>query len=195
MGPRNPNFDPSIRTGWDQCHCGDYQIINSTTIHGSKSELERSRYHENWDNAPIDAPLTSGSHNFWSNRWIFKFYTFLETGSQDLFRSVKINPIKDRLKVASLEGPPPWKSCYGYKRPQSPFKQNKRRSLPGFCSLPECLLHIFPLFQTHTHTKKKKKHQSLLILLSLPKTQGIVLIPNLLLFGSTSWIWGLGVWM
>ena len=46
-GTRNPNFDPTIRTGWDQCHCKDYQIPFPTTIHGSKSELKWLRYPEN----------------------------------------------------------------------------------------------------------------------------------------------------
>ena len=47
-----------------------------------------------------------------------------------------------------------------------------------------------------SNTKNTRKaHQSFLILLSSPKTQSIVLILNLLLLGSTSWIWGLGVWM
>ena len=38
-------------------------------------------------------------------------------------------------------------------------------------------------------------HQSFLILLSSPKIQGIVLIPNLPFLSSTFWIWGLEVWM
>ena len=87
------------------------------------------------------------------------------------------------------EGPPPRKVCRGYKRPHTPFRQKKKRGLPWFCSLPKRLLHVFPLFQT------QKTCQSFLILLSSPKTQGIVLIPNLLLLGSTSQILGLRVWM
>ena len=51
LTPRKPNFDQAVRTGWNQCHCEDYQILNSTTIHGSKLELEQSRYHKNLDNA------------------------------------------------------------------------------------------------------------------------------------------------
>ena len=46
-GTRNPNFDPTIRIGWDQCHCKDYQIPFPTTIHGSKSKLKWLRYPEN----------------------------------------------------------------------------------------------------------------------------------------------------
>ena len=87
-----------------------------------------------------------------------------------------------------LEGPLPRKACRGYKRPQAPLAK-KRGEFPGFCSLPGYSLHIFPLFQT------QKTHQSLLILPSSPKILGIVLIPNLLFLGSTSWIWDLGVWM
>ena len=44
--------------------------------------------------------------------------------------------------------------------------------------------------KTHNNT-----HQSFLILLSSPKTQGIVHISNLPFLGSTLWIWVLGVWM
>ena len=58
-GPKNPNIDSVVRTGWNQCHCKDYQILIPMTIHRSKSELERPRYHENRVNTPIDAPLTS----------------------------------------------------------------------------------------------------------------------------------------
>ena len=54
----------AIRTGQNQCHCEDYQILIPKTIHGSKSELERLRHHKNRDDAPIDAPLTSNNHNF-----------------------------------------------------------------------------------------------------------------------------------
>ena len=45
---KNPNFDLTIRIDWDQRHCEDYQIPFPTTIHGSKLELKRLRYHENW---------------------------------------------------------------------------------------------------------------------------------------------------
>ena len=44
---KNPNFNPSARTGWDQCHCKYYQIRFLTTIHESKSELKQLRYLEN----------------------------------------------------------------------------------------------------------------------------------------------------
>ena len=81
------------------------------TIHGSKSKLERPRYHENRDNALIDAPLTSESHNFLSDRWIFKIDTFSKTESQDISKGSKIKPIRGGLKVMALEGPLPQKSC------------------------------------------------------------------------------------
>ena len=90
-GPKNPNFDPVIRKGWNQCHCEDYKTLITMTIHGSKSKLEWPRYHENRDDAPIDTPQTSESHNFWSNRWIFKIHTFSNTRSQELFRGVRIH--------------------------------------------------------------------------------------------------------
>ena len=101
-GPKNPNFDPAIKTGWNQSHCEYYWILVPTTIHGSKSELEWPRYHENRDDAPIDALQTSKSHNFWSNRWIFRFHTFLESGSQYLFRIRK--PLRPRT-LKSLQRP------------------------------------------------------------------------------------------
>ena len=47
MGPKNPNFDPAIRTGLNQFHCEDYQILIPMTIHGSKSELKQLRYPKN----------------------------------------------------------------------------------------------------------------------------------------------------
>ena len=53
MGPRNPNFDPAIKMGWNQRHFEDYQILSPTTIHKSKMELERSRF-KNRVTAPID---------------------------------------------------------------------------------------------------------------------------------------------
>ena len=65
--------------------------------------------------------------------------------------------------------------------------------------------HIFsevcplPNFSTRFSLPNTKNtqdtHQSFLILLSSPKTQGIVLIPNLPFLGSTLWFWGLGVWI
>ena len=190
MGLKTLSFDPTIITGWIQCHCEDYQILIPKTVHGSKLELERSRCHKNRDNTTIDAPLNSGSHNFWSDRWIFQFHTFLETGSEDLFKSIKINPIRDHLKVAAFQEPLPRNLCQGYKKPRHPLD-------PGdhffffflFCTLPG-FLHVFLLFHTQKTQKKKKKktqktHQTFLILLSSQKTQGIVLIPNLLFLGST----------
>ena len=180
-----------------QYHHEDYQILSSTTIHGSKSELERPRYHENQDNTPIDAPLTSESHNFWSDHWIFKFQTFSKIGSQDLSKSVKINLIHNLLKVAtlkglsmSLQGPSPRKACQGYKRPQAPLRPKKKETPLATCFLPGWILSFSPLFQTK---KTHKKHIKASWFFSSPKIQGIVLIPNLLFLGPTSWIWGLGV--
>ena len=78
-GPKNSNFDLTIQMGWNQCHCKDYQILIPTTIHGSKLKLEQLRYHKNRNDALIDAPQTSESHNFWFDHCIFEFHTFLET--------------------------------------------------------------------------------------------------------------------
>ena len=157
------------------------------TIHGSKSELQRSGFHENQDNALIDAPLTSKSHNFWSDCWIFKIHTFSEIGSQDLSRHVKINLIKGVLRWVALEGLLPWNSCRGYKKPQ-------HLSDHFLLSFALCLVFLHD-FSPSKHKNTQKTHQSFLILLSSPKTKGIVFISNLLFLGSTLWIWGLGVWM
>ena len=45
-GPKNPNFNLGVRTGWTQHHCEDYQIPIPVTTHELKLELERPRYHE-----------------------------------------------------------------------------------------------------------------------------------------------------
>ena len=127
-GAKNPNFDLAIRMSWNQFHCEDYQILIPTTIHGLKSKLERPRYHKNQDNTSIDALLTSESHNFWYDRWIFKIHTFSKTGSQNLSRNVKINPIHGLLKVAALEGLSPWKSCRVIKGPRHPSDQKKKKN-------------------------------------------------------------------
>ena len=142
--------------GWNQCHCKDYQILSPATIHELKLDLERPRYHENQDNALIDASLTSKSHNFWSDRWIFKFHTFSETRSQDFSRGSKINSIRDLLKVAALEEPSPRKAWRGYKRPQAPFKP-KKKSLLGSYSLPGWILSFFSLSLKHKSTKNTSK--------------------------------------
>ena len=44
-GPKNPNFNSAVRMSWNQCHCEYYQILIPMTIHGSKLELKRPRYH------------------------------------------------------------------------------------------------------------------------------------------------------
>ena len=36
---RKPNFDPTVRMGWSQCHCKEYWISFLMTTHGSKLEL------------------------------------------------------------------------------------------------------------------------------------------------------------
>ena len=188
MGPRNSNFDPAFRTGWNQCHCEDYQILSPTTIHGSKSKLEQPRYHENRVNASIDAPLTSRSQNFWSDHWIFKLHTFLETRSQDLSRGVEINLIRDLVKVAALQGPSPRKAFRGYKRPQAPLDQKKKGRLSWVPAL--CLDEFWTFLLSSKH---KKTHQSLLILFFTKKIQGSVHTLHLPLLSSIPWIWGLRV--
>ena len=55
-------------------------------------------------------PYTGEMSNIYSEGMLlFKFHTFSEIGSQDIFKGVKINPIKDHLKMVALQGPPPRK--------------------------------------------------------------------------------------
>jgi len=62
--------------------------------------------------------------------------------------------------------------------------------------LPSLSLHFLSLQNTKKYPKRlQKTHQSLLVLLSSPRTQGIAFLPILPFLGSTLWIWGLGVWM
>ena len=111
--PKNPNFDSVARTAWNQCHCEDHRILVPTTIHGSKSKLERPKYHKNGDDVLIVASQTSESHNFWSDCWIFEFHTFLEAENEDLSKGVKISLIRGSLRPATLEWPLPWKTRLG----------------------------------------------------------------------------------
>ena len=109
-------------------------------------------------------------------------------------RGVNINLIQDLLKVAALEGSPPRSSCWGYKRPQAPLDQKEEELFWVLLSAWTFFAHFSSLPNIFTHKNTQKTHSSLLILHSSPKIQGIVLTPNLLLLGSTLWIWGLGVW-
>ena len=97
-GSKNPNFDLATRTGWNQWHYKDYRILVPTNFHGSKLELQQPIYHENRNDAPIVAPQTFESHNFWSDHWIFEFHTFIETENQDLSKGVKISLIRWLLR-------------------------------------------------------------------------------------------------
>ena len=123
------------------------------TIHGSKSELEWPRYHKNQVNALINASLTFGSHNFWSNRWIFKIHTFLETGSQDLSRSVKINLTEAFWRWWPYKGRCFKNRARAIKAPGT--LQTKKRDSWAPCSLPRWIWSFSPLFQTQ---KTHKKH-------------------------------------
>ena len=191
-GPKNPNFDPTVRTDWNQYHCKDYQIRIPTTVHELKSELVWLRYHKNRDDTPINAMLTSKSHNFWSDRWIFKFHTFSGAGIQNLSKGIKSTrseefggwrPFKGRrlkVRVEVINSP---RHLLNLKRPH--FFE--------FCSLPGIFPHVF---LSSKHKKHPKTHQNFLnSSLFTKKNQGIVLIPNLFFHGSTLGIWGLKVWM
>ena len=49
-GSKNSNLDPASKMDRNQYRCKDYRILIPTTIHGSKSKLEWSRYLENCEN-------------------------------------------------------------------------------------------------------------------------------------------------
>ena len=179
---------PKALTGWNQCHCEDYQILIPMIFHGPKLELKQSRCHKNQDNASIDAPLTSKNHNFWSDRWIFMIQTFSETRSQGLSRNVKINLIHNLLKVAtlkglsmSLQGPSPRKACQGYKRPQAPLRPKKKETplATAFC-LDEFWAFL-PSSKPKKHTKNTSKpldsslHQKYKVLFLYPIFFSLVL--------------------
>ena len=84
-GTKNPNFDPTIRTGWDQCHCEDYLIPFPTNI---VKTVEISR-------KPCKAHQhISQGHNFWSNYQIFNFFSVMETRHPELSRDTKISSIQ-----------------------------------------------------------------------------------------------------
>ena len=126
----------------------------------------------------------------------WKSIPFSETRNQDLYRGVQIDPFLGLLR------PWPSKGCLLEKRtgainsPRHLFRPIMT-TFSWILLLAQLLYSFFSLFQTPKNTQKntQKTHQSFLIFLSSPKTQGIVLIPNLLFLGSTLWIWGLGVWM
>ena len=85
---------------------------------------------------------------------IFKIHTFSETRSQNISRGVKINPIHGVLEVVALRLERRAEAIKGPKHPSDKLKRKKeKRGLPWFCSLPEHLLHVFPLFQTQKHIK------------------------------------------
>ena len=154
-GPKNLNFDLAVRTGWNQCHCEDYRIFVPTTVHGLKSELDWPRYHENWDDTPIDAPQTSESHNFWFDRWIFRFHTFSELGSQDISRGTQIHTFWGPLKGCLLEILP-----WGYISPRHAPDQRPHFFWVLFFAL--FLYTFFSLFQTPKNTQKTGKNFSIL---------------------------------
>ena len=153
-GSKNPNFDPTTRTGWNQCHCENYRILVPTTIHGSKLELEQPRYHENRNDTLIDALQTFESHNFWCDCWIFEFHTFLETENQDLSKGVKIIPIREGLRPVAIERPP---AALQWLLPRFSHPVRPRRGgQTFFLKFPFCLasLYVFSLFQTPKNTAK-----------------------------------------
>ena len=76
---RKLNFDPTIRMGWNQCHCEDSWIPFPMTTHGLKLELKRLRYLKNhtWRVSSLHTTIT-----FY--RWIFKMSSVLKTRYLDL---------------------------------------------------------------------------------------------------------------
>ena len=73
--------------------------------------------------------------------------------------------------MEALQGAPPHKACWGYKRPQAP-PDPKRRDFPRSCSLHGCFMQASSLLQTHFYTQNTQKtNQSLLILLFTKNTR------------------------
>ena len=175
-GPKNPNFDPVVRTGWDQCHREDYQILIPTIVHGSKSELKRSRYYENQDDVPIDAPQTSESHNFWSDRWIFKIHTFLETGSQDISKGVRIHTFFDFWGQGPLKGHRLEKRAKAIISPKHPTNQKRPHFFWSLPSAQPLYTFFFSLANSKKHKKKKCKVE-----FNQP-SYWLYSVPNLLVF-------------
>ena len=86
-----------------------------------------------------------------SDRWIFKFHTFSEIGSQDLSKSFKINPIRGSWVWWPSKGRRLEKRVGAINSPSLPTNQER----PLFWVFALCLENFrafFPLFQ-----KKKKK--------------------------------------
>ena len=96
-----------------------------------------------------------------------------------------INPIRGLFQAAALEGSLLRKMCRAIKGPRH-FQTTGGDHFSGFFLSAWMISKLF--FLSSKHKKHTKTHQSLLILFSSPEIQGIVLIPNLLLLGSTSWI-------
>ena len=84
-GTKNPNFDPTIRTGWDQCHCEDYLIPFPTNI---VKMVEISR-----KSCKAHQHISQG-HNFWFDRRIFNFFSVMETRHPELSKDTKISLIQ-----------------------------------------------------------------------------------------------------
>ena len=163
---------------WNQRHCKYYQILILMTIHESKSKLERPRYHENWNDALIDALQTSESHNFWSDRWIFELHNFLEIENQDISKGVKIGPIRGGLRPAAGGLSMAIASIFMPETMNSP-RHTLDKGIDIFLkfSFYPAALYIFSLSKTPKISKytPQKTHRGLLILPFSPKLKLLLL--------------------
>ena len=152
-------------------HYNDYSWV--------KIRVRTAEISENQDNAPIDAPQISKSHNFQSDHWIFKIHTFSKPGSQYLSRSIKIHSFWGPFEASGLPRATASKNAPRViNSPRHPT--NRTQFFFSWNSLATQLLYTYFLSSKHLNT-----HQSFLILFSSPKTQAIILIPNLPFLGST----------
>ena len=141
-GSKNPDFDPDAGMGWNQCHYEDYPILVPTTIHGSKLELKRLRYWENYEKH-ISTLLTiitfDPTVGFLISLTLWKLDTHSFPGTPRLpqsksgktskcaseVRTQKVHEDEiDNVSWAWLGGPwkaaKPREACQGYKYPLAP---------------------------------------------------------------------------
>ena len=160
---------PKALTGWNQCHCEDYQILIPMIFHGPKLELKQSRCHKNQDNASIDAPLTSKNHNFWST---------VEFLWSKPFQKQEVKAFPEMSRSTWSKEVWGWHPFKGYRRPykghyleirfgaiKSPGSLQTKGGSHFFFFLSFILylvfLHIFlPSKHQNTHKNHKKKNKN-----------------------------------
>ena len=75
---QNPNFDPTVKTGWNWCHCKEYWINFPTIAHGLKSNLKQLRYLKSYAkhvSLLLEAITFDPTVQFLKCRVLWKLYT------------------------------------------------------------------------------------------------------------------------